>query len=60
MARSRIESDLWGNRYIAHYDDDGDYIGKSVVRTDLWGNKYLDHYDRDGNEIGSTELHDDD
>lgn len=55
MARSEIKSDWLGNKYIQHYDDNGNEIGRSEEKTDWAGDKYIQHYDNNGTETGRSE-----
>lgn len=55
MARSEEKTDWLGNKYVQHYDDNGNEIGHSEEKTDFLGDKYIQHYDDNGNEIGRSE-----
>lgn len=55
MARSEIKTDWLGNKYIQHYDDNGNEIGRSEEKTDWAGDNYIQHYDNNGTETGRSE-----
>ncbi len=55
MSKSEEKTDWLGNKYIQHYDDDGNKSGTSEEKTDWLGNEYTQHYDNDGNKSGTSE-----
>ncbi len=50
MSKSEKKTDIWGDEYIQHYDDQGNQTGTSRVESDIWGDTYEQHRDRDGNK----------
>jgi uncharacterized protein len=54
MSKSEKKTDIWGDEYIQHYDDQGNKAGTTRVETDMWGDRYEQHRDSDGNMTGHT------
>ena len=52
---SEEKTDIWGNKYIQHYDGDGNEIGWSEEKTGFLGDHYTQHYDKEGNKTGYSE-----
>ncbi len=55
MGRSEKTKDSFGNEYVRHYDDDGNFIGTSENSKSFLGDEYVRHHDADGNFIGTSE-----
>ncbi|NWG52289.1 MAG: DUF1311 domain-containing protein [Hydrogenophilaceae bacterium] len=55
MAWSKVKTDLFGKKYIQHYDDRGDKAGTSEFKQDLFGDEYVQHYDDRGDKSGTSE-----
>ncbi len=54
MARSEKKTDIWGNEYVQHYDDDGNETGRSEAKKNIWGDSYTEHRDKDGDVVGES------
>jgi hypothetical protein len=52
---SEEKTDWAGNKYIQHYDEDGQKDGWSEVKSGILGGDYVQHHDQDGNKIGYSE-----
>lgn len=52
MSKSEEKTDIWGDKYTVHYDDDGNKIGESREKTDIWGDSYTEHTDTTGHKTG--------
>ena len=48
MGKSEEKTNIWGDKYTVHYDDDGNKTGESVEKTDMWGDAYIEHTDSEG------------
>lgn len=55
MARSEEKTDLFGKKYIQHYDDAGREIGRSEARTGIFGDEFTQHTNERGESVGRTE-----
>jgi len=54
MSRSEDKTDIWGDKYTVHYDDDGNKVGESREETDIWGDTYTEHSDTKGHKTGES------
>lgn len=52
---SEERTDIFGNKYIQHYDEYGNKAGTSEKKTGIFGDTYTQHYDKDGNKAGTSE-----
>lgn len=52
---SEEKTDLFGNKYIQHYDEYGNKAGTSEKKTGIFGDTYTQHYDKYGNKAGTSE-----
>jgi hypothetical protein len=54
--RSEEKTDLFGNRYVQHYNEKGEKIGTSEEKkTLLFGDSYTQHYDQKDKKSGTSE-----
>lgn len=54
MGKSIEKTDIYGDKYTVHYDDDGKKIGESRTKTDIYGDAYIRHVNADGDKIGES------
>lgn len=52
---SEERTDIFGNKYIQHFDEDGSKVGWSEERTGLFGDTYVQHHDQSGTKTGWSE-----
>ncbi|MEO0417612.1 MAG: hypothetical protein AAF249_02025 [Pseudomonadota bacterium] len=55
MGRSNDESDIFGDKYTQHRDDDDNKSGTSRRETGLFGDEKIQHRDQDGQKTGHSE-----
>jgi hypothetical protein len=54
MSKSVEKTDWLGNKYTAHYDDDGSKTGESWEKKDWLGDEYTEHRDSRGEKVGES------
>ncbi|MHB8521204.1 MAG: RCC1 domain-containing protein, partial [Limisphaerales bacterium] len=53
--RSEERKNIFGDRYIQHFDENGLRAGRSEERTGFIGDKHTQHYDKSGTSTGRSE-----